>query len=56
MLFNGGGASGGTLKERIREVARRLLTRRPYSKSSPFYARAATVRIRVPRAGKDEEG
>ena len=56
MLFNGGGASGGTLKERIREVAEAFADQAAVQQIVAFLRQGGDRAICVPRAGKDEEG
>jgi UDP-N-acetylglucosamine acyltransferase len=56
MLFNGGGAVGSTLKERIDEVAEAFPDQDAVSQIVAFLRQGGDRAICVPRAGKDEEG
>jgi UDP-N-acetylglucosamine acyltransferase len=56
MLFNGGGASGGTLKERVDEVAEAFAGQDAVQEIVAFLRQGGDRAVCVPRAGKDEEG
>jgi UDP-N-acetylglucosamine acyltransferase len=56
MLFNGGGSLGGTLKERIDEVADAFPGQDAVQKIVAFLRQGGDRAICVPRAGRDEEG
>jgi UDP-N-acetylglucosamine acyltransferase len=56
MLFNGGGTLGGTLKERIDEVAEAFAGQEAVEQIVSFLRQGGDRAICVPRAGKDEEG
>ena len=56
MLFNGGGALGGTLKERIDEVADAFADQDAVQQIVAFLRQGGDRAICVPRAGKEEEG
>ena len=56
MLFNGGGALGATLKERIDEVAEAFADQDAVQQMVAFLRQGGDRAICVPRAGKDEEG
>jgi UDP-N-acetylglucosamine acyltransferase len=56
MLFNGGGALGGTLKERIDEVADAFADQEAVQQIVAFLRQGGDRAICVPRAGRDEEG
>jgi UDP-N-acetylglucosamine acyltransferase len=56
MLFNGGGALGNTLKERIEEVAEAFPGQDAVEQVVAFLRQGGDRAICVPRAGKDEEG
>jgi UDP-N-acetylglucosamine acyltransferase len=56
MLFNGGGALGGTLRERIDEVAEAFPDQDAVRQIVAFLRQGGDRAICVPRAGKDEEG
>ena len=56
MLFNGGGALGGTLKERIDEVAGAFAGQDAVHQIVAFLRQGGDRAICVPRAGKEEEG
>jgi UDP-N-acetylglucosamine acyltransferase len=56
MLFNGGGALGSTLKERIDEVAEAFAGQAAVQEIVAFLRQGGDRAICVPRAGKDEEG
>jgi UDP-N-acetylglucosamine acyltransferase len=56
MLFNGGGAPGSTLKERIDEVAEAFAGQAAVHEIVAFLRQGGDRAICVPRAGKDEEG
>ena len=56
MLFNGGGALGATLKERIDEVAEAFADQDAVQQIVAFLRQGGDRAICVPRAGKEEEG
>ena len=56
MLFNGGGASGATLKERVDDVAEAFAGQAAVEQIVAFLRQGGDRAICVPRAGKEEEG
>ncbi len=56
MLFNGGGAPGSTLKERIDEVAEAFAAQDEVQQIVAFLRQGGDRAICVPRTGKEEEG